>query len=57
MKDKLILRKNVKTEDTWNLSLLYKNDSEFESDFKKIEEFSKEAKKFKGNLSKSASFN
>ena len=55
MKDKLILRKNVKTEDTWNLSLLYKNDSEFESDFKKMEEFSNKAKKFKGNLSKSAS--
>ena len=54
MKDKLILRKNVKKEDTWNLSLLYKNDSEFENDFKKMEKFSKEAKKFKGNLSKSA---
>ena len=54
MKDKLILRKNVKKEDTWNLSLLYKNDSEFESDFKKMEKFSKEAKEFKGNLSKSA---
>lgn len=55
MKNKLVLRKNVKTEDTWNLSLLYKNDNEFESDFKKMEEFSKEAIKFKGNLSKSAS--
>ena len=54
MKNKLVLRKNVKKEDTWNLSLLYKNDSEFESDFKKMEKFSKEAKKFKGNLSKSA---
>lgn len=54
MKNKLVLRKNVKTEDTWNLSLLYKNDNEFESDFKKMEEFSKEAIKFKGNLSKSA---
>lgn len=55
MKNKLVLRKNVKTEDTWNLSLLYKNDNEFENDFKKMEEFSKEAIKFKGNLSKSAS--
>ena len=55
MENKLILRKNVKTEDTWNLSLLYKNDSEFESDFKKMEEFSNKAKKFKGNLSNSAS--
>ena len=54
MKNKLVLRKNVKTEDTWNLSLLYKNDNEFENDFKKMEEFSKEAIKFKGNLSKSA---
>ncbi len=54
MKNKLVLRKDVKTEDTWNLSLLYKNDNEFESDFKKMEEFSKEAIKFKGNLSKSA---
>lgn len=55
MKNKLVLRKNVKTEDTWNLSLLYKNDNEFENDFKKMEEFSKEVIKFKGNLSKSAS--
>lgn len=55
MENKLILRKNVKTEDTWNLTLLYKNDKEFESDFKKMEEFSNKAKKFKGNLSNSAS--
>ena len=54
MENKLILRKNVKTEDTWNLTLLYKNDKEFESDFKKMEEFSNKAKKFKGNLSNSA---
>ena len=55
MENKLILRKNVKTEDTWNLTLLYKNDKEFEIDFKKMEEFSNKAKKFKGNLSNSAS--
>ena len=55
MENKLILRKNVKIEDTWNLTLLYKNDKEFESDFKKMEEFSNKAKKFKGNLSNSAS--
>ena len=34
MENKLILRKNVKTEDTWNLTLLYKNNKEFERDFK-----------------------
>lgn len=50
----LIERKDVKTEDTWDLSLLYKNDQEFEKDFKSIEEFSKDAAKFKGSLSKSA---
>lgn len=54
MENKLISRKDVKAKDTWDLSLLYKNDEEFEKDFKKIEEFSKEAIKFKGNLSKSA---
>ena len=43
MENKLILRKNVKTEDTWNLTLLYKSDKEFESDFKKMEEFSNKA--------------
>ena len=35
--------------------MLYKNDKEFEIDFKKMEEFSNKAKKFKGNLSNSAS--
>lgn len=51
----LIERKDVKIEDTWDLSLLYKNDEEFEKDFKFIEDFSKEVIKFKGSLSKSAS--
>ncbi|WP_300369903.1 oligoendopeptidase F [Brachyspira sp.] len=51
----LIERKDVKIEDTWDLSLLYKNDEEFEKDFKFIEDFSNEVIKFKGNLSKSAS--
>ncbi|HJH55828.1 oligoendopeptidase F [Brachyspira hyodysenteriae] len=51
----LIERKDVKIEDTWDLTLLYKNDEEFEKDFKAMEDFSKEAAKFKGNLSKSAS--
>ncbi|MEI0491671.1 oligoendopeptidase F [Brachyspira intermedia] len=50
----LIERKDVKIEDTWDLTLLYKNDEEFEKDFKAMEEFSKEVSKFKGNLSKSA---
>ncbi|WP_157150068.1 oligoendopeptidase F [Brachyspira sp. SAP_772] len=50
----LIERKDVKIEDTWDLSLLYKNDEEFEKDFKSMEDFSKEVSKFKGNLSKSA---
>ncbi|WPC38239.1 oligoendopeptidase F [Brachyspira hyodysenteriae] len=50
----LIERKDVKIEDTWDLTLLYKNDEEFEKDFKAMEYFSKEAAKFKGNLSKSA---
>ncbi|TVL42485.1 oligoendopeptidase F [Brachyspira hyodysenteriae] len=50
----LIERKDVKIEDTWDLTLLYKNDEEFEKDFKAMEDFSKEAAKFKGNLSKSA---
>ncbi len=50
----LIERKDVKIEDTWDLTLLYKNDEEFEKDFKSMEEFSKEVSKFKGNLSKSA---
>ena len=50
----LIERKDVKIEDTWDLTLLYKNDEEFEKDFKAMEEFSKEVNKFKGNLSKSA---
>lgn len=52
--DKLIERKDVKIEDTWDLSLLYKNDNEFESDFKKAEELSKKVCDFKGTLSKSA---
>lgn len=51
----LIERKDVKIEDTWDLTLLYKNDEEFEKDFKAMENFSKEVSKFKGNLSKSAS--
>ncbi|WIH85891.1 oligoendopeptidase F [Brachyspira pilosicoli] len=50
----LIERKDVKIEDTWDLTLLYKNDEEFEKDFKSMEDFSKEVSKFKGNLSKSA---
>ena len=50
----LIERKDVKVEDTWDLTLLYKNDEEFEKDFKAMEDFSKEVSKFKGNLSKSA---
>ena len=50
----LIERKDVKIEDTWDLTLLYKNDDEFEKDFKSMEDFSKEVSKFKGNLSKSA---
>ena len=54
MTNTLIERKDVKIEDTWDLSLLYKNDEEFEKDFKSMEEFSKEVIKFKGNLSKSA---
>ena len=49
----LIERKYVKIEDTWNLNLLYKNDEEFEKDFKYIEDFSKDAIKFKGKLSTS----
>ena len=52
--NKLIERKDVKIDYTWDLSLLYKNDEEFEKDFKSMEEFSKEAVKFKGSLSKSA---
>ena len=51
----LIERKDVKIEDTWDLSLLYKNDEEFEKDFKSMEDFSKEVSKFKGKLSNSAS--
>ncbi|ADK30518.1 oligoendopeptidase F [Brachyspira pilosicoli] len=54
MENKLLDRKDVKIEDTWDLTLLYKNDEEFEKDFKSIEDFSKEVSKFKGNLSKSA---
>ena len=54
MTNTLIERKDVKIEDTWDLSLLYKNDEEFEKDSKSMEEFSKEVIKFKGNLSKSA---
>ena len=54
MTNTLIERKDVKIEDTWDLTLLYKNDEEFEKDFKSMEEFSKEVIKFKGNLSKSA---
>ena len=54
MENKLLDRKDVKIEDTWDLSLLYKNDEEFEKDFKSMEDFSKEVSKFKGNLSKSA---
>ncbi|WP_157143642.1 oligoendopeptidase F [Brachyspira pilosicoli] len=50
----LIERKDVKIEDTWDLTLLYKNDEEFEKEFKSMEDFSKEVSKFKGNLSKSA---
>ena len=34
----LIERKDVKIEDTWDLTLLYKNDDEFEKDFKSMEE-------------------
>ncbi|WP_028329637.1 oligoendopeptidase F [Brachyspira alvinipulli] len=54
MTNTLIERKDVKIEDTWDLTLLYKNDEEFEKDFKSMEEFSKDVIKFKGNLSKSA---
>ena len=54
MTNTLIERKDVKIEDTWDLSLLYKNDEEFEKDFKSMEEFSNEVSKFKGSLSKSA---
>lgn len=54
MENKLLDRKDVKIEDTWDLTLLYKNDEEFEKEFKSMEDFSKEVSKFKGNLSKSA---
>ena len=41
MENKLLDRKDVKIEDTWDLTLLYKNDEEFEKDFKSMEDFSK----------------
>ncbi|WP_020004388.1 oligoendopeptidase F [Brachyspira innocens] len=50
----LIERKDVKIDDTWDLSLLYKTDEEFEKDFKLMEEFSKDVSKFRGKLSDSA---
>ena len=46
MENKLLDRKDVKIEDTWDLTLLYKNDEEFEKDFKSMEDFSKEVRKF-----------
>ena len=39
----LIERKDVKIEDTWDLTLLYKNDEEFEKDFKSMEDFSRKS--------------
>ena len=52
--EKLIERKDVKIEDTWDLSLLYKNDEEFEKDFSTVEKFSNEVSKYKGKLNTSA---
>lgn len=53
-KDTVIERKDVKIEDTWDLTLLYKNDDEFEKDFKTVEDFSNSVSKYKGKLKTSA---
>ena len=53
-KDIVIERKDVKIEDTWDLTLLYKNDDEFEKDFKTVEDFSNSVSKYKGKLKTSA---
>lgn len=51
--ESIIERKDVKKEDTWDLEPLYKNESDFEKDFKRAEEMSKNVTMFKGTLSKS----
>lgn len=47
-------RAKVKTDDTWDLALLYKSDTAWETDFKKWSAMIDEFKKFRGTLGKSA---
>lgn len=47
-------RDNVKKQDTWDLTHLYKNDAAWEKDFKKLEAMAGGFDKFSGTLGKSA---
>ena len=51
---KNLARKDVKIEDTWDLTSLYANDAEWEKDFKKFEKDYKGYSAFEGKLRESA---
>lgn len=50
----LLERKDVRTEDTWDLSTLYGSDQEFEEDLKVLEKETKEIAGFSGRLNDAA---
>ncbi|MBE7411697.1 MAG: oligoendopeptidase F [Leptospiraceae bacterium] len=57
MKEKKIpLRNEVKEKDKWDLSTLYKSESEWEKDYELLKKEIDEYSKFRGNLSKSIDF-
>ena len=47
-------RSEIKEEDTWDLSVLYKNTEAFKEEYKKLKEDIKEIEKYKGKLLESA---
>ena len=50
MADRLLKRKEVPVEETWDLSLLYKTEEDMNKDVKRIEELAKEITKLEGKL-------
>ena len=50
MEERLLKRKEVPTEQTWDLTLLYKSEEELQADRKKARELAKQIRRFKGKL-------
>lgn len=51
---KTVKRENVRKEDTWAIEDLYKNDEEWEQDFRKLEQSIPDLKAYEGHLRESA---